>query len=93
MPIVRANVAKETAIVTDESSIYSDLKRTHHHAKVNHGEKEWVAGEFHTNTVEGYFSIFKRGMKGVYQHCSARSICTAILPSSISATRTASAGR
>jgi hypothetical protein len=42
-----------------------------------------------TNTVEGYFSIFKRGMKGVYQHCS-ESICTATLPSSISATATVS---
>ena len=29
----------------------------------------WVRGEAHTNTLEGYFSVFKRGMKGVYQHC------------------------
>src|SRR5262249_53073651 len=33
---------------------------------------EWVRGDVHTNTVEGYFSIFKRGMKGVYQHCSEK---------------------
>ena len=32
---------------------------------------EYVRGDAHTNTIEGYFSIFKRGMKGVYQHCSA----------------------
>jgi hypothetical protein len=31
-----------------------------------------VRGEVHTNTVEGYFSIFKRGMKGIYQHCSEK---------------------
>ena len=37
---------------------------------VNHSAEEYVRGEAHTNTLEGYFSIFKRGMKGVYQHCS-----------------------
>ncbi len=72
MPVVRANIAKETAIVTDEASHYRDLKRTHHHATVNHGAEEWVAGEYHTNTVEGFFSVFKRGMKGIYQHCSEK---------------------
>ena len=39
------------------------------HASVNHGADEYVRGDVTTNTVEGYFSIFKRGMKGVYQHC------------------------
>jgi hypothetical protein len=55
------------------------------HGSVNHSEKEYVRREFfpdadnkvqvrkvHTNTVEGYYSIFKRGMKGVYQHCSEK---------------------
>ena len=40
------------------------------HASVNHGKKEYVRGDVHTNTVEGFYSIFKRGMKGVYQHCA-----------------------
>ncbi len=40
------------------------------HDSVNHTRKEYVRGEVLTNTVEGYFSIFKRGIKGVYQHCS-----------------------
>jgi len=39
------------------------------HLSVNHAAKEYVRGAAHTNTLEGYFSIFKRGMKGVYQHC------------------------
>ena len=39
------------------------------HESVDHGKEEYVRGEVHTNTLEGYFSIFKRGMKGVYQHC------------------------
>ena len=37
---------------------------------MNHGRDEYVRGDVHTNTIEGYFSIFKRGMKGVYQFCS-----------------------
>jgi hypothetical protein len=38
-------------------------------SSVNHSDKEYVRGDVHTNTVGGYFSVFKRGMKGVYQHC------------------------
>ena len=72
VPIVRQNVARETAIVTDEARYYSQLNNDYFHATVNHSQEEWAVGEFHTNTVEGYFSIFKRGMKGVYQHCSEK---------------------
>jgi hypothetical protein len=39
---------------------------------VKHSAKEYVRGDVTTNTVEGYFSIFKRGMKGVYQHCDEK---------------------
>ena len=39
------------------------------HETLNHGAEEYVRGDVTTNTVEGYFSIFKRGMKGVYQFC------------------------
>jgi hypothetical protein len=39
---------------------------------LNHSTFEWSRGDITTNTVEGYYSIFKRGMKGVYQHCSAK---------------------
>jgi hypothetical protein len=42
------------------------------HGRVDHGRYEWVRGDIHTNTVEGYYSIFKRGMKGVYQHCKEK---------------------
>lgn len=40
------------------------------HESVYRSKEEWVRGDAHTQTVEGYFSIFKRGMTGVYQHCS-----------------------
>jgi ISXO2-like transposase domain len=39
------------------------------HESVNHSADEWVRGAAHTNTLEGFFSIFKRGMRGIYQHC------------------------
>lgn len=68
--IVRANVAREAILTTDESSLYKAVGREFAgHDKVNHLAKEYVRGEVTTNTVEGFFSIFKRGMRGIYQHC------------------------
>jgi transposase-like protein len=70
MPIIRANVSREARMLTDESRIYRDLGRVYaSHNAVNHGAGEYARGFIHTNTVEGFFSIFKRGMRGVYQHC------------------------
>lgn len=71
--IVNANVAREAILYTDESRLYGDAKElVAAHEKVNHSAKEYARGAVHTNTIEGYFSIFKRGMKGVYQHCSEK---------------------
>lgn len=68
--IVRANVAREAILTTDESTLYKAVGREFAgHDKVNHLAKEYVRGDVTTNTVEGFFSIFKRGMRGVYQHC------------------------
>ena len=68
--IVRANVAKEAKLTTDESRLYSAVgKEFAAHEFVTHGRREYVRGEVSTNTVEGFFSIFKRGMRGIYQHC------------------------
>ena len=72
-PIVRANIDREATLMSDDANYYTFLdhgfKGRH---KVNHSKGEYVRGEAHTNTVEGFFSIFKRGMKGVYQHCSEK---------------------
>jgi transposase-like protein len=68
--IVTANVKRETALMTDESNVYTKVgKEFASHDTVNHGAKEYGRGPVYTNTIEGVFSIFKRGMKGVYQHC------------------------
>jgi transposase-like protein len=73
VPIIKANVAKETAIMTDEAGQYHNLGADFaSHESVNHGKEEYVRGDVHTNTVEGYYSVFKRGMKGVYQHCKEK---------------------
>jgi len=73
LPIIRANIQRETAIMTDEASWHRGLyKDFASHEAVNHTLKEYVRGTITTNTVEGYFSIFKRGMRGVYQHCKEK---------------------
>ncbi len=72
-PLVRKNLYREARLMTDEASYYTKLGREFaQHGVVRHNRGEYGRGEIHTNTVEGYFSIFKRGMKGVYQHCGAK---------------------
>ena len=74
MPLVIQNVAREARVMTDEHSGYRDVgKFFAGHGTTAHGRGEYVNLEdrsIHSNTVEGYFSIFKRGMKGIYQHCA-----------------------
>jgi len=71
--VVAENVAKESALMTDQATYYGAVgKDFASHETVNHMLDEYVRGDAHTNTIEGFFSIFKRGMKGVYQHCDER---------------------
>ncbi|MBP1804677.1 IS1595 family transposase [Rubellimicrobium aerolatum] len=69
-PILRENIAKEARLMTDEAGHYLHVgKELSEHGVVKHGQGEYGRGDTYTNTVESYFSIFKRGMKGIYQHC------------------------
>lgn len=71
--IVEENVARETRLHTDESRLYGDVtKHVASHETVKHSIKEYVRGDVHTNAAEGFFSLFKRGMRGIYQHCSEK---------------------
>lgn len=73
--IVSENVARESRLHTDESHLYAKSKvptLVAEHATVRHSEDEYVRGDVHSNSVEGYFSVFKRGMTGVYQQCSEK---------------------
>lgn len=73
IPIIRMNIKRESALHTDQASWYRGLKGDFgDHQTVNHQEDEYVRGDVTTNTVEGFYSIFKRGMKGVYQHCAEK---------------------
>ena len=59
--------------MTDEAGQYGKLKDDFaSHEFVRHGVGEYVRGDVHTNSAEGFYSVFKRGMKGVYQHCSEK---------------------
>lgn len=67
--IIRENVETTATIMTDDFLAYKGLgKEFAFHHVINHGRKEYVRGNVHTNTIEGYFSILKRGIIGVYQH-------------------------
>lgn len=76
VPIVEANLSREAKLRTDESSLYRQMgKFIREHETVNHERGEYVRlndPTVHTNTIEGFFSIFKRGMRGVYQHCDKK---------------------
>ncbi|MBN8993074.1 MAG: IS1595 family transposase [Rhizobiales bacterium] len=75
LPIIRANLSREARLMTDELHAYKvvvDIAEIGSHETVTHCKKEYVRGDINTNTVEGYYSIFKRGMKGAYQHCAEK---------------------
>jgi len=68
--VLAQHVHPESTVHTDTAGIYKSLgKKFAKHESVNHTEKEYARGNVTTNTVEGFFSIFKRGMTGIYQHC------------------------
>ena len=70
-PIIGKYVSAESRFLTDESHIYTGISWNFaESATVHHSSGEYVRGDVHTNTVEGYFSILKRGIYGVYQHVS-----------------------
>jgi transposase-like protein len=76
-PIIRENISRESRLMTDEARHYMEIGRDFDsHEAVNHSREEYVRYSaddvITTNTVEGFYSIFKRGMKGVYQHCAEK---------------------
>lgn len=73
--ILAANVSPDARIATDEGTHYRALNRTYTHGNVNHNADEYVSREnpeIHTQTVENFYSVFKRGMRGTYQICSRK---------------------
>lgn len=75
--IVRENISRESRLHTDGSNLYTKVGREFAaHESVDHSQEEYVryepTGPVHNNSAESYFSLFKRGMKGVYQHCQEK---------------------
>lgn len=71
--IVMDNISHESRLHTDESRLYTGAEAVFaKHETIKHRAGEYARGDVTTNTVEGFFSIFKRGMRGVYQHCSEK---------------------
>jgi transposase-like protein len=72
-PHIRKKVLPESVVYTDEFTSYDRLKRDgYQHNRVHHAEEVYVAGDVHTNTIDGFWSLLKRGMGGVYHSVSAK---------------------
>lgn len=76
-PIVRANISQEAHLMTDQSRIYRKVGAEFaSHDTIDHSKDQWSRRDgdkvITTNTIETYFSVFKRGMKGTYQHCAEK---------------------
>ncbi len=70
-PLLRKHLHEATRLVTDKAPHYVHPPVASHES-VDHSKFEWTRGDVHTNTLEGFFSIFKRGLIGVYQHVDKR---------------------
>jgi transposase-like protein len=71
-PIMEKHIAKTARVMTDTAGAYKKVKvgeSFSSHETVDHSANEYARGDVTTNSVEGYFGIFKRGLVGVYQHC------------------------
>src|SRR6266508_1112329 len=64
---INAHIEPDAMMMTDEFSAYQALGRKNHQT-VNHAREEYVRGDVYTNTAEGFFSLLKRGITGVYHH-------------------------
>jgi transposase-like protein len=73
LPIIHSNLETGTFVMTDGNNIYLGLGKTYKgHESVNHAQGEYKRGEAHTNSIEGFFSILKRGIYGIYHHASSK---------------------
>jgi transposase-like protein len=71
--ILVTNTSRDSSLFTDESRLYTKVgAEFSEHMTVRHAAGEYVRGIVHSNTIENVFSVFKRGMKGVYQHCAEK---------------------
>ena len=72
LPIIAENMYQDATIVTDAHHGYTILDSEFNHVIVNHQQGEYVKGQFHTNSLEGFWSHMKRGIYGIYHHVSPK---------------------
>lgn len=72
MPQIVERILPKSTVYTDEYAVYNPLRRTYDHRRIRHAEKIYVSGDVHTNTIEGFWSLVKRGIGGVYHSVSAK---------------------
>lgn len=73
LPLIQSNVCKSATVYTDTFNVYNPVSRMGYtHETVNHGTDEYVRGAAHTNTIEGFWSLIKRGIDGVYHAVSPK---------------------
>lgn len=72
VPFIQKTVQVGTRVVTDESQVYGSLGKNYEHNKVNHTLKVYVNGDAHTNTIENFWSVLKRGIYGIYHSVSEK---------------------
>jgi hypothetical protein len=70
-PLFRQHFDRNSRLVTDSAPVFKFTGAAEHEA-VDHSKFEWARGDVHTNNLEGFFSIFKRGIVGVYQHIDSK---------------------
>jgi transposase-like protein len=66
------HVDRGSTVYTDDYSGYSGVERAYQHYRINHGEQVYVEGDTHTQTIEGFFSLVKNGIRGVYHSVSPK---------------------
>lgn len=69
---IRRHVLPGSIVYTDDYSGYNGLRHRYTHNRINHSERIYVSGEVHTQTIEGFFSLVKNGIRGVYHSVSTK---------------------
>jgi len=71
-PLLNKYISKGSEVHTDEASVYNGLGQIHTHKTVVHSASQYVVGNCHTNTIENFWSVLKRGINGIYHHISEK---------------------
>jgi transposase len=73
LPIVQERILPRSTVYTDYYGVYNTLgKLGYHDGRINHAERVYVSGDVHTNTIEGFWSLVKRGLDGVFHGVSKK---------------------